>query len=388
MSCLSEERFVEMLDGGGLEAATGTEQSHLESCDGCQDGWASVAAAAEVLGEARPRRVERFALGFPMLVAAAILLAIFGIILLQPENDGGKKPVPQTPEEIVATLVEGSEDESRRARELLSSRGYDLVPLLVACRKRYRTSPRYRDLQETIYALKRAHHADDPEKLAILERMDPIKITLGNMRGTLKYVIGLFREFTAINFVLDPGLTDEARSAEIYLDIEDMPLREALDLVCTVGDLDFDLRYGVVWISTPRRMWLGEGGDATNVLPMNNHWTDQLLVGEDKAAADKLRSLFMWIQKTMVDIMNEERGISKTVLLDDLTQTHGESLITIVDLVREFTGVKLEMATGVADRPISILVSNIPLEHFLELLTIPFGLDVRIEGGTVRVGPR
>ena len=55
MNCLADERFIEILDRGGLDATRPDERVHLESCDGCRDSWASVAAAADVLAESRPK---------------------------------------------------------------------------------------------------------------------------------------------------------------------------------------------------------------------------------------------------------------------------------------------------------------------------------------------
>src|SRR6185295_3434335 len=83
MSCLAEERFVELLDQGGLDATKPEEQAHLERCESCRDSWATIAAAGEVLVEARPRSASRESRLIPMIAAAAMLLTIIGVVALK-----------------------------------------------------------------------------------------------------------------------------------------------------------------------------------------------------------------------------------------------------------------------------------------------------------------
>ena len=82
MSCLAEDRFIELLDQGGLEATKPGERAHLESCEACRDSWAGVAAAAEVLADARPRSSGRSARWVPLGAAAAMLLVVLGVIAI------------------------------------------------------------------------------------------------------------------------------------------------------------------------------------------------------------------------------------------------------------------------------------------------------------------
>lgn len=360
MSCLSEERFVEMLDGGGLETATEPEQAHLESCGACQDAWATVAAAGEVLGGSRPRGIGRFGRGFPILAAAAVLLAIVGIVLWRPGEVGRTKP-PPTAEELVGDLVEGSDERSRAARDLLLGRGPEVLPALVACRKQHSSSARVRALQDLIFALKRARLPDDPETRAVLRKLETMTIDLKFEQARLEDVVAFVMDFSGLNVVLDPGLAEGIRTATMNLEVKGTPLREALDLVCTVRDLDFDLRYGVVLVSSPRRLWLGPGGDAAGVLPLNNHWADHPLEGKDKEVSDKLRAV-----RITLDMSNAP-------------------LSAIADYLKEISELRIEVAVEAAERSMSLRVADVRLEHAIELLTLPLGLDARIEGGTVRL---
>ncbi len=360
MSCLTEERLVEMMDGGGLDSATRPEEEHLEACEACQEAWGSVAAAGEVLAAGRSSRIGRLGWALP-IVAAAGLLAIVGLVLGRPGGEGRGKPVVRTVEELARDLVEGTEEESRAAREHLSARGEEAVASLVACRSRHRGSPRLRLLQDQIFALKRARHADDPEKLAVLRKLETTKVDMRFVSTQLGDVVDFMRDLSGLNLVLDPGLP--AGSPVVELDAKETSFREILDLVCTVRDLDFDLRYGVVWISAPRRLWLGPGGDAAGVLPLNNRWAEQLLEGEDGAVADKLRAIRMNFELT------------------------GAPLAAVLAYLREISGLRIEAGAEVPDRSFSLRVTDVRMENVLELLTIPVGLDARIEGGVVRLVP-
>src|SRR5687768_13075582 len=142
MNCLAEERFVEILDRGGLDAARPEEQTHLESCDTCRDSWATVAVAAEVLADARPKAARGRV--FPVLVAAAMLLTIVGVIAVRSMPSS---PVVQ-PVDPIAMLLDGNPDE---ARALLMKQGRKAIPLLVAARPRFKGSARLAVLHDILF---------------------------------------------------------------------------------------------------------------------------------------------------------------------------------------------------------------------------------------------
>jgi hypothetical protein len=60
------------------------------------------------------------------------------------------------------------------------------------------------------------------------------------------------RDFSTLNLVRDP--TVDGGTIDL-LSVKDTTIRSVLEILCAVRDLDFDVRYGVVFISTPLRLW-------------------------------------------------------------------------------------------------------------------------------------
>ena len=119
MNCLAEERFVELLDRGGLRAGRPEERQHLDACETCRESWASVAAAAEVLVEARPQSVSRLGRIIPLVSAAALLLTIIGVILFRQTCS----PVTKPAQDPLKAFVEGTPEEMKDARAALLKMG-------------------------------------------------------------------------------------------------------------------------------------------------------------------------------------------------------------------------------------------------------------------------
>src|SRR5438477_8446801 len=133
MNCLAEERFIDLLDRGGLEAAGIDEEAHLQSCEACRDAWATITAAGEILAEARPRATGRAMRWIPLAAAAATLLIIIAVIAVRatPKRDP------------VALFVDGTPEEMAGARAEILMLGRKAIPGLVAARPRLRGSARF-----------------------------------------------------------------------------------------------------------------------------------------------------------------------------------------------------------------------------------------------------
>lgn len=343
MSCLADERFVQILDLGGLDATRSEEREHLESCDTCRESWATVSAAAEALTESRPRREERL-VWFPLSAAAAVLLVIVGIILLKTAPAVSPKPV-----DSISRFMEGKPEEWAEARGSLLKKGRAGLLPLVEARIRYKGSPRVGALRDLIHEIKGA--GQDAFR-AIEEHKVSVKLS----RIELKSAISLIRGPSGTNILFDPTLPEAVTNTMVDLDVVDGTMRGVLELLCTVSDLDFDHRYGVWFLSTPAKLWAAPGAPPVR---LDNSWQRTPLAPENAPVADKLRSV--------------------TVTLD----AQGAPLDTLLEYVFQISSVRVMKTPGLPDLEIDLKVEGLALSHFLELLTLPRGLDVHLESGAI-----
>lgn len=336
MSCLSEEQVIEILDRGGLESAAADERAHLESCAACRESWATAAAAGELLTEARPA-ASRWRI-FPVAVAAAMLLAIIGAIAI--------RPTPPKRVDPVVLLTEGSPEESNEARAMLLKAGRSSLPALAAARGRFKGTPKLRILQDLMFEIK----LQDPEGRELLQQLDTRRIDLQFTDTPIDDVIGFLRDFAKINIVLDPLVE---RGALQTLNLKNATHREVLDMICLVMELDFDVRYGVLFLSKPLRLW---STDPKVGLPAAN----SLAAGP---VAEKLRAIRITIEM------------------------EGMPLNAIADYLQEISGIPVK-SEGLPERTLALKVSDLPLHHALELLSLPYGWDARVDGGSVVIFAR
>jgi hypothetical protein len=351
MSCLADERFVEILDGGGLDATRPDERAHLESCETCRDSWAAVAAAAEVLAESRPPTARGRLV--PVLIAAAMLLAIVGLVVWK----SSPPPVEQKRDPIVM-LLNGTPEEVRAAREALLQQGRKAIPTLVAARPRFKGSARLQTLQDLIFDLKRASVQQDLDAVVVFKKLELMRVDLMFEDAKLEDILVFIRDFSGLNVVLDPTLADG--KVDKY-EMKDATLRSCLEILCAVKDLDFDYRYGVLFLSTPLRLW---SLDPAVGLPMANAWEKQILGGADAAAADKIRSI-----RITIDMQNAP-------------------ISAVADYLSEISGIKFKTDPAIADPPITVKVMDATLDRALRLMTLPRDWDLRIEGGAAHLVPR
>lgn len=345
MTCLADERFVEILDLGGLEATRPEERDHLESCDACRESWASVSSAAAVLTESRPRRAGRLG-WFPLTVAAAVLLAIVGVILLKSAPAVAPKPA-----DPIARFLEGKPEEFDQARAELRKRGRPGLLPLVEARIRHKGAARIGALQTLIHEIKAA--GQDPYR-----SIEEHRVTVKLSRIGLKNAITLIRDPANLNIVLDPTLLEAATNVPVDLAVENGTMREVLELLCMVVDLDFDYRYGVWYLSTPAKLWAAPGAPP---VPLENSWQRMPLAAENQATVDKLRSVRMTLDM-------------RSAPLD-----------AVLEYLADITSLKVVKAPGVPEISVELKAGDLLASNLLELLTLPRGLDVRLEGGALVV---
>jgi hypothetical protein len=345
MNCLAPERFVDLLDGGGLDAVSPEEQVHLQECDTCRDSWATVAAAEEVLTEARPRPAGRVVRFVPLLAAAAILLTIVGIVA------AGRIAPPVKPplKDPLTLLLQGTPEEAEGARATLRKAGRSALPGLVAARPKWKGSARFPELQNLIWAIKQ-DAAQDPAAAALLNKLETVKIDLQFEKTEVVYVIVFIEHLSGLNLVLDPGI--DAGRVDV-LSMKDATVRSVLETLCAVKDLDFDVKYGVGFVSKPMRLW---STDPKIGLPAANLWRTANTVSP---VGDKLRTF-----RLTIDIQNSPMS-------------------AVAQYLQEISSLKVVASPGIADALITLKIQDLSLDHAIELLTLPHGWDARIEDGSV-----
>lgn len=337
MTCFTEDRFVELLD----RPASADERGHLERCPACRESWGSLAAAADVLTDARPKpAASRGWKAFPVAVAAAILLAIVGVVVVRSPG----KPRPQDP------LVEFLERGSTEARSALLRGGRASLPGLMAARPRLQGSARLQALHQLAFDIKVAS-AQDPEALEIFRALAAPGYDLNFKDTDLRDVVDFVRSVSKANILLDP--TVNAGRID-HFDLRGATLKEILELLCSLKGLDFDVRYGMVFISTPLRLW---SQDPAVGLPTANHWQSQA----PGALGEKLAAI-----RLSIDMEQIPMG-------------------TIAEYLTEITGLKCAVETPIAAEPVTFKAQDVRLHRALEALTIPLGWDVRIDDGVLRV---
>jgi hypothetical protein len=300
-----------------------------------------------------------------------------------------------------------------------------------SARLRDRGSSSYGKLLALHWETKRLHW-DSEAARAAAHALDTSE--LDGEHADLKAVLAFVSDRAGVNVVVDPA--SEPAKGEAMRPA-DRSLLNVLDAATVPRGLDYDWRYGVLWIAEPRRLWtaapetpeptlapdrqkaarawiadlasdapesrdraaaelrrLGAGvvslleeagknpdAEVTSrcraladelrprprawALPETNAWAKQALAGDDKSVADKLRS---------------------TLLSASYRDT---TLRSVLELFDQTGDVKFEVDPGAPfPATLSIVARRLPLAHALELATLPYGLDAKIERGRVVIVDR
>lgn len=332
----------------------------------------------------------------------------------------------------IKALLEGSESESRNARQELKDRGPQVLPALLMARPQARSKGKWDALHDLIHEIKWPP-AEDPERNEILDRLARWPVTIALQDASTATLVGLLGGLSGINMCF--GVPEEAVKARRDFRKEDTPLRRVLDEVLAADGLDYDVRYGVVFIGAPEQLWpappkpepipplteaqskraralvdrlgaeaieereeaslelvrMGRGvigaleeGERSGqperaarcreirlrlqprpaTLPRVNHWRGQDLKGADLAVARKLYTARLNLN------------------------VHTARLEEVLDRIMIATGVIITAPDVNLEQTVDIHVREVRCANVVELLTLPRGLDARIEKGAVVLFPR
>jgi type II secretory pathway component HofQ len=264
-------------------------------------------------------------------------------------------PISKVAQDPVALFLGGTPEECRGAREALMKIGRKAVPALVAARPGCKGSSRYQALQDLIFDIKLATAAQDPADLAMLRKLQTMNMEFRFENTKVEDILSYIRAVSGLNLFLDPAV--DPGIVEVFR-LQDSSLRTALEVLCAVKGLDFDLRYGVCYIATPVRLW---SSDSAIGLPRSNYWAQQALAPGDARVGEKLRS------------------VNITIDMSDAPMR------AVMEYLAEITGLRFKVDDTMPEGKMNIKIQDLRLLHFLELLTLPYGWDIKIEGGMVTI---
>ncbi len=335
---------------------------HVASCADCLATEARLRGELDLLRRADARlepheiRRRRGSLVSLALVAAA-LLSLTALVVLR--TGPGALPGSRTRQEgtdlsrTIDAFLNGKEEESARARQRLVERSADALGALVDARFNRPPSIRPDALAALILELKEKRAGE--RGAAIFASIKKARITADMQNAPLSAVADYIREISAVTLYIDPALKPD--EFVINLKVADLPLHRAFDLLGFATPIEYDVRYGVLFLGTPERLFGTPKAAAT--LPSAAHFRRQELDDAGKATLKKLDSL------------STDLAFEGTVLSD------------LVFFLRDFSGLNILTQDGIGNEPVTIRTKNLPLGSVLELLALPRGLDVRIEGGAL-----
>jgi hypothetical protein len=349
----------------------GPTPDHLALCADCQETVDRLRAERDVLRRADVRLdvpLPKRKLGGRVLVAlaAAVLLAVTAAIVLRREPLPAASPAPSVQEKpdvdkLIARFLEGTEKDSAQARELLLASASAALPALVEIRLERPDVLRPDALSTLILDLKRklAGPAADP----IFKRLMEARLEVEAKNMPMADVLEFVAKTAQVGVHLDP----QDENILLSLKVKDATALQGLDLFRLLHRREFDVRFGILLVGQPDRLFdLPSWRQAPNrsVIPTQGHWRRQELT---PAGADLLKKL----DRMAVDL--------------EFTNT---SFADVIAFIRDFSETNLILQPDSSDLKTTVKVKGLPVASVLELLFLPRGRDLKIEGNTVIIFAR
>jgi hypothetical protein len=364
-----------------------------------------------------PRRKASFV---PVAYAAALMLAITAAVMLY--RGGTTIPTQEKKEPALADLIKKALDGDDDAIKALRSRGPGVLRPLSEARLKAGETKGSGAVADLVLELKQAFQ---PESAELFGKIEKIRITADFANADLPSVLDYLQEITGLNVALDPAVDPGA----VTFMLNNVSVRRIGDVISLAAGVEFDVRFGVIYVSTPERLW-GAMKEEKAPAPLTD---DQVKVAErliralstesleerDKAVAELLkfgRAAIPVLEARTKDADKEIAARCKALIeqlsprptagslpmagtfrtqklaKDDealkaaLERTKldanfaGTKLSDIVAFIRDFSSLNILLDKSV-DPVLSLKVSGLSVSHILELVALPRGLDVKIENG-------
>lgn len=349
----------------------GPTPAHLELCAECLETVDRLREERDLLRRADARLAvplpkRRLGSLLPLALAAAALLAVTGVIVL-PQDPLPPAVPAEGPQEsadlakLIDLFLDGTDKESARARELLVDSARSALPALVDARHTHPASLRPDALSALILDLKRkaAGPAGDPIFKALHESM----LTVSVKGVPASRALASIASVCNLACQVDPELED----FPVDLDWRDTPATQVLNVLGLLHNLDYDVRFGILFFARPKRLFDVPSGRRSSPvnkpIPREGHWRRQELSAAGTAIVNKLDTL--------------------TINLD----FENTSLTDVLVFLRDLAGVTFMMQPGIDgyNTEVTIKAKGYKAASALELLLLPRHLDVSIEDNIVYV---
>jgi len=160
-----------------------------------------------------------------------------------------------------------------------------------------------------------------------------------------------------LNIFVDPALKPD--QFMVNLKVQDVPLHRALDLLGILSSIEYDVRYGTLFIAAPERLF--ELPQAAAPPPVAALFRRQELSSPGKVALKTLNE------------MKIDLNFQNSFLSD------------VVAFIVDFSRANIVVEPGLGNEPVTFKCKELAIGSVLEALTLPRGLDLRLEGGTLFV---
>jgi hypothetical protein len=346
---------------------------HLGLCAECQETVERLRGERDLLRRADARLAvplpeRRHGALFLLALAAAALLAITGVVVLRRDPPPTATPAAETQEKpdlekLVAQFRDGTDKESARARELLVDSAGSALPVLVESRISHPATLRPDAFSALLLELKQK--VAGPAAAPIFSRLKEARLTIDMKNVPLTEVLAYMADVSGLNLHADPDL--EASKIAVTLKVGDTPLTQLFDLLSMLYTLEYDVRFGVVFVGKPHRLFdlpSHRNSPKRSTIPNPSHWRKQELSKGGEAILKKL------------DQLKVDLSFNNTPLPD------------VIAFVRDFSEVNLILQGDYSAENVTITVKDRTAASVLELLLLPRGLDLRIEGNAVLIYQR
>lgn len=405
------------------DAVHGFAPKPAHSCGPCDALERRLRAEFDLLRRAEARVTPRRKASFvPVAYAAALMLAITAAVMLY--RGGSTIPAQEKKEPALADLIRKALEGDDESIKALRTRGPGILRPLSEARLAAGETKGSGAVADLVLELKKELQ---PDSAALLGQLDRIQITADFANASVASVLDYLQEVTGMTMVLDPVASPEAVSFKL----NNVSVRRLCDAMSLLAKVEVDVRFGVIFVSTPDRLW-GMTREPAPVAPLTDAQVKaarrliQALGGEsledrDKAVAELLklgRAVIPVLEaqakngdkeiasrcKAIVEQLSPKPGAGSLPMAatfrtqklakdDEAVRANlerrkldlnfeGTKLGDIAGFIRDFASLNIIVEKGL-EPEITVKAANLPLSQILELIALPRGLDVKIENGVI-----
>jgi hypothetical protein len=289
-------------------------------------------------------------------------------------------------DDSIEKLAKGVAAKDEASKKKLVAMGSRAIRPLLAERSKFADAELAR-VEEFITELKKS---SDPvaDHAAIYEKLSTIRLTVDLQTTPLQEGLGFLNELSAVPFVIDPALRAKLADRAITCKLADVPLWVALDAFSRSLDAEWAVRYGVVVISTPERLWAEASKPAKKLTEKEEAAVASLLkkLGadsldeRDKASAG-LREIGPSAKDLVATAAEREKDAEVVARCKDLLRAWSDANGAVLaercgmDL-QKLAGGDLKLAEKLRQTDVTIKVKDLGLDGALKLLLASHEVEV------------